>query len=101
MAHYFTASYDITDKDKYENEYIAAVIPLLIKHGGQVLVADYETEAIEGTTCSANIVLKFADEDSAKAWYNDPDYEPVKQIRFDATSNGSAAFVKEFVPPTQ
>jgi len=101
MAYYFISSYDVINKDKYENEYLPAVVPLLMKHGAQILVADYDPKTVEGQAKSANIVLKFEDETSAKAWYEDPDYEPVRQLRFDSTENGTALYANEFVLPSQ
>jgi uncharacterized protein (DUF1330 family) len=101
MAHYFIASYDVTNQEKYQNEYIPAVIPLLMKHGGQVLVADYDVEVLVGSPAKSKIVLKFENEETAKSWYNDPDYSPVKKIRYDSSTNTIELFAKEFVPPSQ
>ena len=100
MAVYFIASYDIDDPQGYE-AYVPGVVPLLQKHGAQILVADYEAKTIEGQACGVNVVLRFETEEAAMNWYNDPDYGPVKQIRLASTSNGTALLAKEFVPPSQ
>ena len=99
MAAYFLASYEIDDPKGYE-AYVPGVIPLLQKHGAEILVADYESKTIEGNACRVNIVLRFESEEAAMNWYNDPDYEPVKQIRLTTTTNGTASLVKQFVPPS-
>jgi uncharacterized protein (DUF1330 family) len=46
-----------------------------------------------------NAVLKFDSEEAARNWYNDPDYVPVRQIRLNATENGSLVLAKEFKAP--
>ena len=99
MSAYFLASYDIDDSQGYE-AYVPGVIPLLQKHGAEILVADYDSQTMEGKACRVNIVLRFESEEAALNWYNDPDYEPVKQIRLTTTSNGTACLTKQFVMPT-
>jgi uncharacterized protein (DUF1330 family) len=99
MAAYLIVTYDIADPKGFE-PYVPGVIPLLQKHGAEVLVADREAETLEGRAAGVNVVLKFPSEEAAKAWYNDPAYQPVKQIRLNSTKNGYAALAKEFKPPT-
>ena len=98
-AAYLVVSYDVSDPEGFE-PYTAGVIPLLAKHGAEVLVADYETEPLEGSDGATTIVLKFESEEAARGFYDDPDYAPVRQIRLDNTSNGRMVLVKEFVMPT-
>ncbi len=99
MAVYFIVSYDIDDAEGYGG-YVAAVMPLLQKHGGEGVVADAEAKSVEGAARMSNVVLRFESEEKAMAWYDDPDYEPLRQIRLDATSNGMMVLAKEFVPPS-
>ena len=98
MSAYFVVTYDITDPAGYE-PYVPGVIPLLQKHGAEILVADYESEVLEGDKRTVVVVLKFENEDKAKAWYNDPEYEPLKKLRLDVTANSNAFLTKQFVPP--
>ena len=99
MAAYIIASYDIDDPEGYEG-YVPGVIPLLQKHGAEVLVADYDAQSIEGQARGVNVVLRFESEEAALGWYNDPAYGSVKQIRLGSTSNGTVFLAKEFVPPS-
>lgn len=99
MSAYFIATYDITDPEAYQ-AYVQQVIPLLMKHKGEVLVADYEAEALEGEARSAYIVLRFASEEALRGWYEDPDYEAPKQQRFAATTHHHAVAAHAFVMPT-
>jgi len=100
MSVYVIASYDIEDPEVYEG-YVPGVRPLLQKHGGEVLVADYEGKTIEGQGRGVNVVLKFESEAAAMNWYNDPDYGLVKKIRLDSTTNGTLILAKQFVPPSE
>lgn len=99
MAAYIIVSYDVVDPQKYA-DYVPGVIPLLMKHGAEVLVADYEAKSLEGEASGVQVVLKFASEEAAMNWYDDPDYTPIKKIRLDSTANTVACLTKEFVPPT-
>jgi uncharacterized protein (DUF1330 family) len=100
MSAYIIASYDIEDPDAYEG-YVPGVVPLLGKHGAEILVADYEAKTIEGQGRVVHVVLKFESEEATLNWYNDPDYAPVKKIRLDATQNGTLIMAKQFVPPSE
>jgi len=98
MSVYIIASYDISDPEGYEH-YVPGVVPLLAKHGAEILVASYDARAIEGDKRGVYVVLRFASEQAALAWYNDPDYEPVRKIRLDSSTNGTMVLAGEFVPP--
>ncbi len=100
MAAYFIVSYDITDAEAYA-QYPPGVIPLLEKHGAEILVADYEARTVEGEPRGVNVVLRFESEEAAMNWYNDPEYGPVKQLRLDTTTNTMAHLAKEFVMPAE
>ena len=77
---------------------MAGVIPLLQKHGGEVVVADMDAQALEGEKKSVYVVLRFASKEAALGWYNDPEYAPVRQVRFDSCANSNIALAGEFVP---
>ena len=99
MSAYIIASYDIADAKGYEG-YVPGVVPLLQKHGAEILVASYDAQALEGDRHDVYVVLKFASEEAALAWYNDPAYTPVKKIRLDSSANGNFALAKAFAPPS-
>jgi uncharacterized protein (DUF1330 family) len=98
VSAYIIAIYDIADAEAYEG-YVPGVRPLLQKHGAEVLVADYATQALEGEKRSVCVVLKFASEQAALAWYNDPAYAPVKKIRVESSRDTNIVLAKEFVRP--
>jgi uncharacterized protein (DUF1330 family) len=98
MPAYVIGSYDVTDPDTY-SAYVPAVIPLLQKHGAEVLVADYEAKTLEGEGRGINVVLRFASEEAALAWYNDPDYDGPRNIRISSSTNSTMVLAKGFEPP--
>lgn len=99
MSVYVIGSYDIVDEDTYR-DYVPGVVPLLAQHSAEILVADFSAQALEGEKRSVYVVLRFASEEAALAWYHDPAYAPVKKIRLDSCANGNIALAKAFEPPT-
>ena len=98
MSVYVIGTYDITDRKGYEG-YVPGVVPLLQKHGAEILAADYSAVALEGRAPGVNVILRFKSEEAARTWYNDPAYGPVKQIRLNSSKNGTIVLAKEFKPP--
>jgi len=97
MSAYILAIYDIVDSESYQ-PYVPGVVPLLEKHGAEILVADYEAQMLEGESGSTYVVLRFESEEAALAWYNDPAYEDVKKIRIDSSKNSRVVLTKPFAP---
>jgi uncharacterized protein (DUF1330 family) len=98
MAAYLVLMEEIDDVDRYRNEYVPQVLPLLKKHGAQTLVAGLGAEPAEGEPPNSTVVIRFADADAAWGFLNDPDYQPVKEIRFSVTSRGQMVVAPEFTP---
>ena len=98
MTAYIIASYDISDPSGYEG-YVPGVLPLLEKHGAEILAAEYDAQCLEGEKRSVYVVLRFDSEEAALGWYNDPAYESVKKIRLDSCENSNLVLAKQFVPP--
>jgi len=98
MSAYVIVSYDIVDQKAYE-PYLAGVVPLLKKHGAEIVVADFDAKPLEGDRRSVYVVLRFPSEDAARAWHADPDYAAVKQIRFDTCKNNNMVIAKPASPP--
>jgi uncharacterized protein (DUF1330 family) len=95
---YIIAGYDIVDPEGYEG-YVPGVVPLLQKHGAEILVAEYDAQPLEGEKRSVYVVLRFESEAAALGWYNDPAYEPVRKIRL-GSSNNNVVLANQFVPPS-
>ena len=56
---------------------------LVRKHGGRYLVRGGRPEVLEGgkPAPSAVVVLEFPSKAAAQAWYNDPEYGPLIELR--------------------
>ncbi len=98
MTAYIIASYDIADQRGYE-DYVPGVVPLLGRHGAEIVVADYAAEPLEGAKRSVYVVLRFESEESARRWYTDPAYQPLKKIRLDSCENSNLVLARQFVAP--
>lgn len=72
-----------------------------MKHGCEIIVADRAAQEMEGKSRNINLVLRFDSEEKAKAWYNDPEYQPIKGIRLASTTNSVGVLVRAFEPTTQ
>lgn len=72
------------DQQAYD-AYLTEGVPTLTPFGGEILVANGAHEAIEGADFDGSVVLRFPDMDSARAWYNSPEYSQLKSKRIDAT----------------
>lgn len=100
MAAYFVPMQQVDDTGRYRDEYLPAVRPLLKKHGAEVLVAGFDSEPAEGEPPNNTVVIRFADTAAAWGFLNDPDYQPVKEIRFSVTSRGQSVVAAQLVPAT-
>jgi uncharacterized protein (DUF1330 family) len=98
MAAYLVLMQQVHDVDRYRREYLPGLRPFLNKHGAEVLVAGFDAQPAEGEPPDSTVVLRFPDAEAAWGLLNDPDYGPVKEIRFSITSRGQAVVAPEFVP---
>lgn len=97
MSAYLVATYDITDPEGYE-PYVPGVVPTLMGAGAEILVADYESDPIEGTPSKVTIVIRFESKDVARAWYDSDAYQAVIGHRTNNTE-GHMVLTDEFVMP--
>ena len=95
MAAYLVLMQQVDDTERYRGEYVPAVMPFLEKHGGEVLTGGFDAQAAEGEPPNSAVVIRFPDTESAWGFLDDPDYQPVRDIRFDVTSRGQAVVVPE------
>ncbi len=97
MAGYLIANYRVTNPDGYQ-AYVAAVVPTIVAHRGEILVAGPESEAVEGEPGPVTVVLKFPSKEALRAWYDSPEYQKIIHLRTDNTE-GSLVFADGFVMP--
>jgi uncharacterized protein (DUF1330 family) len=88
MTAYLYANIEVTDPLAYE-EYRRQVPAMIAAHGGRYLVRAGAVEVLEGDTSpQRQVILEFPDMAALKAFYDSPDYAPLKAIRQGA-SRGS------------
>jgi uncharacterized protein (DUF1330 family) len=99
MAAYFILMHTITDPQKYETEYIPGFLPFLAKYNIEVVVAEPETEPLQGDPAKGAVVLRFPSAQVIHDFLNDPDYQPLKELRLAITTNANAVLAPEFKWP--
>jgi len=92
MTVYYINTYDITDEEEYA-KYGPPVMQLLKKYGAEVLASDLNAIPVEGALKKMNAVIKFPSEEAALQCYNDPEYQPLKTIRWNSTANCTMTLV--------
>ena len=97
MSGFLIANYRVTNPEAYAT-YPQAVVPTLLVYGGEILVADYESEIVENEASNVTVVVKFPSKESARAWYNSPGYQEIVRSRIDNTE-GFLLFADEFNMP--
>ena len=85
MAAYFINSRsEITDEAK-SLRYGELVVPQIRQFGGEVLMARGDVHVLEGEwEPMAVTILRFETRDALVAWYNSPEYAPLKQMRLES-----------------
>tara|TARA_Y100001934_G_scaffold170264_1_gene202139 strand:- start:5 stop:322 length:318 start_codon:yes stop_codon:yes gene_type:complete len=101
MSAYFILTQTITDLDAFRRDYIPKVMPILEKHGGEVLVASFDATPLEGDPAQAAVVIRFPPQEAIIAFDDDPEYQPAKSIRHDLTTNANAVKAPAFEYPSR
>ena len=78
----YMIAYQKIDDPVFEEEYNAGAIPLVEKHGGEI-VAIGQPIVLEGEEPLSDVaaIVRFPDIDAARAFCNDPDYAPLIALR--------------------
>lgn len=92
MSAYVVANYRVTDPDRFA-EYPNAAVATVLAHGGEFVIADSESQPIEGDPGHATVVIRFRDKHSAQAWLDAPEYQAIAPLRR-ATSQGTVVLVE-------
>jgi uncharacterized protein (DUF1330 family) len=95
-AVYFIASYDITDPERYERDYVPGVISTLTAAAGEVVVASGSQRQLEGASPGQIVVLRFPSEEAFVGWYHGAEYAALRQVRVATTANGTAVLASEY-----
>ena len=81
MAGYLIAMIEVTDPVGFE-EYRRRVPATIAAHGGRYLARGGQTEVLEGSLPSKRLaIVEFPSSAEAKAWWQSPEYQPLRAIR--------------------
>jgi uncharacterized protein (DUF1330 family) len=89
--------FEISDRETY-GIYESGFMPLLKKHGGELVSVDENSESLEGENALRGrmVILRFPNEASAKAWHTDPDYQALAEHRRAASNLNFLQMVRGF-----
>ncbi len=88
MPAYLIVENQITDQKTYD-EYRRQVVPLISRFGGRFLIRGGPILHVEGDWKPQRLVLiEFPSMEALQAWYNSPEYAPMRVLR-QAASTGS------------
>ena len=93
MPVYIIGDIEVKTPEAYQ-KYREQAPAIIERHGGTYCVRGGEAQVLEGDWQPARlVVLRFPDRASAEAFYNDPDYQPLKALRQSASA-GSLLMVE-------
>ncbi|WP_322544770.1 DUF1330 domain-containing protein [Rhodococcoides fascians] len=97
MSYFAVVIHDVDDQERYGQEYIPGAMELINKHGGAVVGLAPQLTKVEGEpSAQTGVIIAFPTEDAFKAWYDDPDYAPLRELRHSITSTRTMVGVPEF-----
>jgi len=98
MAALLIADIDVHDPE-LAAEYRRQVVSLIAKHGGTYLARGGDVQIKEGDWQPGRlVVISFPSMTAAQAFYDDPEYAPVKDLRL-RSSKGNLLFVEGMPDP--
>jgi uncharacterized protein (DUF1330 family) len=81
MAGYLMVQGTISNEEQYQ-KYRDAVVPLIMKFGGKFSVRGGKVEVLEGQPDTRSmVVFEFPSIEAIHAFWNSPEYVPVKKLR--------------------
>ena len=81
MPAYVIANVDVTDAAAYD-EYRKGVLATIERYDGRFLVRGGAAQVLEGTFQPKRVVvLEFPNAARARAWWDSPEYRPLRELR--------------------
>ncbi len=81
MSAYMIVDVDIRDSAKYA-DYKRQIPALIARHGGEFIVRGGDLEVLEGDWIPTRLVIfRFPSLEAIHAFFDDPDYQPLKALR--------------------
>ncbi len=90
---YVIADIEVTDSDTYE-DYKRLSGAAAEQYGGRFVVRGGAVDVLEGSWAPGRfVVIEFDDEESARRWYESPEYSAARDVR-QSCSTGSLVLVR-------
>jgi len=87
MPAYVIADVEVTDPATYE-EYRKGVPATIAAHGGRYVARGGAVEVLEGDWIPRRaVILEFPSVERIKAWYDSPEYRPLRELRKRASNS--------------
>lgn len=97
MKAYMLAFVRVNDLETFNREYIEKAVPIVERHGGITVGVDENPTTIEGSLPEGRVVVvEFPNKQAANNFYNDPEYQPIKEWRKQCSESDSIIFEKGF-----
>jgi len=97
MPAYIIAFVRFQNIESYNREYLEPASAIVAKHGGKALIVSENVKVLEGDIPAGRlVVVEFPSLADAEAFYADPDYQPLKEIRQKYTTSDSAVLENAF-----
>jgi uncharacterized protein (DUF1330 family) len=81
MTAYFIVQATISDEAQYQ-KYREAVVPFIAKFGGKLAARRAEVQVLEGEHDTRPVVMfEFPSMEAIHAFWDSPDYPPIKKLR--------------------
>lgn len=97
---YFMVQVKAKSMEELAVRYAQAAIASLMQHGGQMIAGTPMPTVLEGAwdgTWAA--ILRFPDLEMATAWYHSAEYQPLKELRINALTEGGQILLVEGLEP--
>ena len=86
MGVFVVAQIDIHDRDRYA-QYEAGFMDVFAQYGGEILAVDEAPAVLEGRwSCTRTVLIRFADDTAARAWYDSEAYQELAHHRWAASA---------------
>ena len=86
MAGYVIADVEVTNPELF-GEYRALVSQTVEAYGGRYLARGGDSELVEGMRAPGRtVIIEFKSVERAREWYDSPEYEPVRRMRFESAN---------------
>jgi uncharacterized protein (DUF1330 family) len=81
MSAYLVVQGTVEDELQFQ-KYREAIVPFVTKFGGKLAARDAKVELLEGEHDTRSVImLEFPTIESIRAFWNSPDYVPIKKLR--------------------